>query len=473
MRCAAIIDGRILSTPNGFARCFNLAAEGLQCGNFTVASVTFGVQTLILDDPLVDHPIDIVLYEDLNGCPPPGIGSAGPLDPSITELARVTVILTPADVGTFITVPIVATLAQPGGDLIVEIEQVTDGTEEPLHAFRPVSNGGGECGESYLRAAACGIPGWIALCGGIGFCDNEYVIIVEGELGPPPCPATTCSNICDCSVTQSNNTENIETQVACASDVGTTDQGWARCFDFAAEGLPTNPLGYTIQSVTFGVLIATVDGIEVDVVVYAVDSGCRVDFQAPGDPGVTEIARESILVDIEDVGTFITVQLSDKPKVPDDATIVVEIEQLVNGSVEDPAGQFSFRPSGNTNGECDISYIRAALCGLGFWIGYDFIGFDFIHTTMVVDIESNKKSAFVDIKPGSCPNPLNRNSNGVLPVALTFDPEDKSVQDVDLSTLQIHRADGVGGFVDAFSGRPGPKRNLEDVATPFGGDLCD
>ncbi len=41
--------------------------------------------------------------------------------------------------------------------------------------------------------------------------------------GPPTCPATSCSNICDCSLTQSNNTENIETMFACASSFGTTD----------------------------------------------------------------------------------------------------------------------------------------------------------------------------------------------------------------------------------------------------------
>ena len=475
MRCGALFpDGVVYSTENGWARCFNMAAEGVAPGDpqFTTKSVTFGVQTVIVTDPQVDIQVDVVLYADSDGGAPPGPGSAGPADPTITELAREIIFVTPADVGTFITVPIVGVLELGAGDLIVEIEQTTDGTEDPLHSFRIVSNDGGECGASYLRAAPCGIPGWIPL-GAIGFPDNQYVICVEGELGPPPCPATSCSNICDCSVTQSNNTEEIETMVACASALGTTDQGWARCYDFAGEDLPTNPLGYTIQSVTFGVLQASVDGIEVDVAVYDVSGigGCRVDFSAPGDPGVIEIARESILVNNADIGTFIKVDLSDKPKVSQDAQLVVEIEQLVNGSVDEP-DNFQFRPSGNTNGECQISYIRAALCGIPFWLGNDFINFDFIHTTMIVAIESNKKEAFVDIKPGSCPNPLNRDSNGVLPVALSFG-DGKSAEDVDLSTLQIHRADGVGGFVDAFSGRPGPKRNLEDVMTPFGGEACD
>ncbi len=57
-----------------------------------------------------------------------------------------------------------------------------------------------------------------------------------------------------------------------------------------------------------------------------------------------------------------------------------------------------------------------------------------------------------DIKPGSCPNPLNVKSNGVLPVAIlgtaTFD-----VNDIDVSTLEIN---GVSPI----------KSSIEDVAAP-------
>jgi len=59
----------------------------------------------------------------------------------------------------------------------------------------------------------------------------------------------------------------------------------------------------------------------------------------------------------------------------------------------------------------------------------------------------------VDIKPGSCPNPINVNSHGVLPVAIlgtdTFD-----VNDVDIATLSLA---GLSPLRSAF----------EDVATPF------
>ncbi len=84
-------------------------------------------------------------------------------------------------------------------------------------------------------------------------------------------------------------------------------------------------------------------------------------------------------------------------------------------------------------------------------------------------------SAGLDIKPGECPNPFNRNSNGVLPVALvgtaSFD-----VTQVDISTLQMARADGVGGTVAPNEGPPGPHTVVQDVATPFdgpGSQECD
>ncbi|MCZ6851369.1 MAG: integrin alpha, partial [Planctomycetota bacterium] len=78
----------------------------------------------------------------------------------------------------------------------------------------------------------------------------------------------------------------------------------------------------------------------------------------------------------------------------------------------------------------------------------------------------------LDIKPGSCPNSFNRNSHGVLPVALlgtdTFD-----VAQVDISSIRLSRADGVGGNVTPHEGPPGPHSVFEDAATPFGGQLCD
>lgn len=77
-----------------------------------------------------------------------------------------------------------------------------------------------------------------------------------------------------------------------------------------------------------------------------------------------------------------------------------------------------------------------------------------------------------DIKPGSCPNPLNRKSRGKLPVAL-LGTDSFDVSNVDVATLQLGRADGVGAAAVPLQGPRGPRLVIEDVGTPFEGELCD
>ncbi len=78
----------------------------------------------------------------------------------------------------------------------------------------------------------------------------------------------------------------------------------------------------------------------------------------------------------------------------------------------------------------------------------------------------------LDVRPGGCPNPLNRSSHGYLPVAVVgqavFD-----VAQIDVSSVVLERADGVGGAVAPNEGPPGPHSVIEDVATPFEGGGCD
>jgi hypothetical protein len=78
----------------------------------------------------------------------------------------------------------------------------------------------------------------------------------------------------------------------------------------------------------------------------------------------------------------------------------------------------------------------------------------------------------VDIKPGSCPNPLNRTSNGVLPVAV-LGTDMFDVMNIDLDTVTLSRADGMGGSVGPNNGPPGPPPTFEDVAAPFMGEPCE
>ena len=78
----------------------------------------------------------------------------------------------------------------------------------------------------------------------------------------------------------------------------------------------------------------------------------------------------------------------------------------------------------------------------------------------------------LDIKPGSCPNPLNRNSHGMMPAAILGTDVFDAAQ-IDISSVLISRADGTGGSVAPNEGPPGPHSVLEDVGTPFDGESCD
>ena len=74
---------------------------------------------------------------------------------------------------------------------------------------------------------------------------------------------------------------------------------------------------------------------------------------------------------------------------------------------------------------------------------------------------------FLDIKPGSCPNPLNLKNKGVLPVAI-LGTEDFDVTTIDPATIRLSK--------EGVAGRVSPLRwSYEDVATPIPSDweLCD
>jgi hypothetical protein len=78
----------------------------------------------------------------------------------------------------------------------------------------------------------------------------------------------------------------------------------------------------------------------------------------------------------------------------------------------------------------------------------------------------------LDIKRGACPPPFNPTSNGVLPTAVigtdTFD-----VTQIDLSTVVMYRADGVGDAVAPNMGPPGPAPTFNDLGGPSMGEPCD
>ena len=72
----------------------------------------------------------------------------------------------------------------------------------------------------------------------------------------------------------------------------------------------------------------------------------------------------------------------------------------------------------------------------------------------------------IDIKPGSCPNALNPESGGVLPVAVLGTAE-FDVTTIDPETILLNRS------CEGYVGVAPICWSYEDVATPFTGELCD
>ena len=72
----------------------------------------------------------------------------------------------------------------------------------------------------------------------------------------------------------------------------------------------------------------------------------------------------------------------------------------------------------------------------------------------------------IDIRPGSCPNPLELKSKGILPVAV-LGTEEFDVTTIDPESIQLNRScEGCVGVAPI-------RWSYEDVATPFTGELCD
>ena len=90
----------------------------------------------------------------------------------------------------------------------------------------------------------------------------------------------------------------------------------------------------------------------------------------------------------------------------------------------------------------------------------------------ILFLEGPEIEARLDIRPGTCPNSINRKSHGVLPVAL-LGAEGFDVTMVDLASLGLSRADGSGGSVPPVLGPPEPHPTLEDVGMPFPGEACE
>ncbi|MCZ6651961.1 MAG: hypothetical protein O7D91_02915, partial [Planctomycetota bacterium] len=238
-------------------------------------------------------------------------------------------------------------------------------------------------GSSGLRSTVswCSTEGteYLILVHGFGGNEGNFVLeVCDDGVGcgaGPDCPLSSCEGS-TATVTQSNTTSNGNNRIACGAGGNTTENGWARCYDLAAEGVSED---LTINSVTFGVQQATIDGIDVNVNLYLDSDGCP-----PGEPGVDAILLDSVstVVNTADEGSLITLNFPGGPVAPAGSTLIVEIEAPADGTVEP---LHAFRAMSNPDGQCGGSYLRAASCGFGGWVDLADIGFPDAHLVQIVN----------------------------------------------------------------------------------------
>lgn len=78
--------------------------------------------------------------------------------------------------------------------------------------------------------------------------------------------------------------------------------------------------------------------------------------------------------------------------------------------------------------------------------------------TVTITVQQSAQAVFIDIKPGSCPNPFNLKSRGLLPVAI-LGTSDFNVDTIDPASIRLN---GVAPI----------RSSKEDVAAPFTGEIA-
>jgi len=166
VRCAATAqpapDLILLTTEQGFGRCFNVGTDLGINEPITIDSVKFGLRRIYVTEGGCEIPMNINFYT----IAAPGACGAGVIPfASATLLASVPAgPFTTADRRRIVTVPIPGGVVVPAGaSLMVELELPLDGTDGPLfYELTPMATNTAaeQCARSYLRAADCGTPDW-------------------------------------------------------------------------------------------------------------------------------------------------------------------------------------------------------------------------------------------------------------------------------------------------------------------------
>jgi len=134
----------------------------------------------------------------------------------------------------------------------------------------------------------------------------------------------------------------------------------------------------------------------------------------------------------------------------DDIYLNGDLLDRVSG-IEGKYDKFEFSLENLLPGENQVSIILVPPGGNGHYIDY----------IQLLSTRECLASVEVDIKPGSCPNPLNLKSKGVLPVAL-LGTEDFDVSEVDIASLKLAEASPVRSAFEDVATALAPVDGKED-----------
>ncbi len=270
-------------------------------------------------------------------------------------------------------------------------------------------------------------------------CDGTDIgLCVDGCDGGCSCTCGSTIADCDGTLSQSGSLSDSPGQVSCPN----LQTAWGRCFDLAAEGVTG---GAKIESVTFGVQVATNIGTSVGVNIYT-DTAC------PASIGTATLAGSTTaVVGPGDVGTLITATFASPVAVAGGA-VFIEIDNLVDAS--------GFTPSSNGLVECGDSYIRAAACGLGDWDALGAIGFPDAHLVLQSEIACACGDGVVDTSIGETCDDGNTADGDCCSSTCTIEP-----------ATQVCRA-GSGDACDPDELCDGTTPNCPGDTVLASGDVC-
>jgi len=328
--------GNVCTVENFYARSFDLALGATSGNAHFVRCVEFGV-----DETLGANPVDINIYEDTNG--------GAPNNANLVLLGTMSVPLADGLAGVLVSADLSALniLVPANVDMVVEVHSADLCTSPgPSNYYFNGANDAGQTGSSYIKAAGCGLPDYLALSA-IGFPSQHMVMTVELDAAVPGACCFTDGTACSCTeVLESECGDPGETFQGAGTTCATADCGDCNnngvCDLIDTKGTPQINKDFTID------LVPDLD----------VPDG--IGFCGPGGPVSTNfvVATAGIIADVDiDIDYSHTWYGDNRMEISHNATTVLLLEEATPDDSSDMNGVYVF----NDDAPAVMSFDAAAV----------------------------------------------------------------------------------------------------------------